>query len=212
VDRDGTIDSRITARCYTACVAEFPSMGIKAPPAAARTWLSSSCYSPARSGRTRSLRAACRPCSRGPARRARGVARRRRRLGVPYAPMLRPGARDRDERYGEFTTSWCRSCTPRWDVEGRCAMAAARLSAVPELNPRSVLDGGSGTRVKPRLIYSSSSARAKGALVHGDGITNARTRLGAWRHRNRFRSGPRSTTGRSRWRWPDRDRARRLRS
>jgi hypothetical protein len=29
VDRDGTIDSRITARCYTACVAEFPSMGIK---------------------------------------------------------------------------------------------------------------------------------------------------------------------------------------
>jgi hypothetical protein len=37
VDRDGTIDSRITARCYTACVAEFPSMGIKAA-RRARRW------------------------------------------------------------------------------------------------------------------------------------------------------------------------------
>jgi hypothetical protein len=44
---------------------------IKAPPPATRTCLSSSSDSPARSVRTRSLRAAWRPCSRGPARRAR---------------------------------------------------------------------------------------------------------------------------------------------
>jgi hypothetical protein len=54
----------------------------KRSPAAAGTWLGSSFYSLARSGRSRLLRAAWRPCSRGPSRRLRAPVLRRGRWRV----------------------------------------------------------------------------------------------------------------------------------
>jgi len=59
----------ITRRCC-----RIGLYGICTPPAAAQTWLRSPFYSCARSGRSRLLRAAWRPCSRGPDRRAAVVA------------------------------------------------------------------------------------------------------------------------------------------
>jgi hypothetical protein len=58
------------------CVAELTSMVIKAACGGAGGWRASCSYLPA--GRSRLLRAACRPCSRGPAGRALVVLAHRR--------------------------------------------------------------------------------------------------------------------------------------